>query len=64
MVGIVAFGWVHFKQCCADNGLNWRECRHVVKPEHLAGVGHVILHHTANDPRLAHVVTAVIKQGA
>lgn len=62
-VGVIAFGWVHFKACCAERCLDWRNVVHVTRPELLDAVDVVIMHDTAQDWRLAAVRAAARNRG-
>lgn len=62
-VGVLAFGWTHFKDCCASFGLDWRAVTHIDRSDRLPGVDIVIFHHSSSDPRMRQLVDKVVAAG-
>ena len=42
-IAIVAFGHVHFKDACAELGVDWRRALHVYQNEQVAGRDDLLL---------------------
>lgn len=62
-VGVLAFGWTHFKDCCAAFGLDWRQVVHIDRSDRLPGVDIVIFHHSSSDPRMQQLIDKVNAAG-
>lgn len=37
-VYVVAFGHIHFKDCCKNHGINWEDCHYVVNTTDLKNI--------------------------
>lgn len=62
-VGVLAFGWTHFKDCCAAFGLDWRLAVHLDRSDRLPDVDVVIFHSSSADPRMRQLVDKVNAAG-
>jgi hypothetical protein len=62
-VGVLAFGWTHFKDCCASFGLDWKAVTHLDRSDRLPGVDVVIFHHSSSAPRMRPLVDKVNAAG-
>lgn len=62
-VGVLAFGWTHFKDCCAAFGMDWRQVVHIDRSDRMVGVDAVVFHHSSSDHRMRQLVDKVSAAG-